>query len=310
MARNPAFVYEGPGSATIPVGIILFDGTRIATRGTFVRTPITSGSAGDGNALVGITSWCDIPFDIDVADVEWVVPDVDGVGLLRSMQYRVVRAQRHHGTTYWATVELVLADDPQRVSGPRDFKAGRLQRRELGLKMSRIVISSKDAERVARSFNDLVKPNGLNRIRRLAVGKVGSKARKETRAILPAIVGTSAAALTIQGTAPSPGSDNPAYRLRFATRVPVGKMKAKRRKITRRRGIASLALTLPGGKTVRFRSIHRLGSRFRLLRAGPLPERDVAAASSPTQGPHSIATTNCARSGAGPNASCRASSRR
>ena len=128
MPRNPAFVYEGPGSATIPVGIILFDGRRIATRGTFVRTPVTSGSAADGNALVGITSWADIPFDVDVAEIEFVVPDVDGVGLLRSMQYRVIRAQRHHGTTYWATVELILADDPQRVSSPRDFALGDFRR--------------------------------------------------------------------------------------------------------------------------------------------------------------------------------------
>ena len=141
--------------------------------------------------------------------------------------------------------------------------------------MSRIEITSKDAERVARSFNDLIKPTGLNRIRRLAVGKVGSSVRKETRAILPAIIGTSASALSVQGKAPAPGSDNPAYRLRFAARIPVAKMKAKRRKITRRRGIASLALTLPGGKTVRFRSIHREGPRFRLRRAGPLVARDL-----------------------------------
>ena len=122
MPRNPVFTYTGPGSATIDVGIILFDGRRIATRGTFIRTPVTSGSAADGNALSGISSWCDVPFDIDVAEIEWLVPDVDGVGLTRSMQYRVVRAQRHHGVTYWATVELRLADDPQSVSPPRDFK--------------------------------------------------------------------------------------------------------------------------------------------------------------------------------------------
>ena len=141
--------------------------------------------------------------------------------------------------------------------------------------MSRIEITSKDAARIAKSFSDLIAEKGLNRIRRLAVGKVGSKARKETRAILPAIIGTSAAALSIVGKAPAPGSSNPAYRLRFAARIPVAKMKAKRRKITRRRGIASLALTLPGGKTVRFRSIHREGPRFRLRRAGPLPERSL-----------------------------------
>ena len=141
--------------------------------------------------------------------------------------------------------------------------------------MSRVTITSKDAERVARSFNDLIKPTGLNRIRRLAVGKVGAAARKETRAILPAVIGTSAAALQIQGKAPAPGSDNPTYKLRFAARIPVAKMKAKQRKITRRRGRPSLALTLPGGKTVRFRSVHREGPRFRLRRAGPLPERTL-----------------------------------
>ena len=141
--------------------------------------------------------------------------------------------------------------------------------------MSRVVVSSKDAERIARSFNDLIKPTGLNRIRRLAVGKVGSSARKQTRAILPAIIGTSAAALQIRGKAPAPGSDNPTYKLRFAARIPVARLKAAKRRITRRRGVASLALTLPGGKTVQFRSIHRLAGRFRLRRAGPLPERGL-----------------------------------
>ena len=141
--------------------------------------------------------------------------------------------------------------------------------------MSRITITSRDAERIARSFNDLIKPTGLNRIRRLAVGKVGSQARKQTRAVLPGIIGTSAAALSIVGKAPAPGSDNPSYKLRFAARIPVARLKAKRRRITRRRGIASLALTLPGGKTVRFKSVHREGARFRLLRAGPLPERTL-----------------------------------
>ena len=134
-------------------------------------------------------------------------------------------------------------------------------------------ISSKDAERIARRFNDIIKPTGLQRIRRKAVSMVGSKARKETRSILPAIIGTSAAALQVQGKAPAPGSDNPTYRLRFAARIPVAKVKAKRRKLTRRRGRASLALTLPGGAVVRFRSVARIGPGFRLLQAGPLPER-------------------------------------
>ena len=79
----------------------------------------------------------------------------------------------------------------------------------------------------------------------------------------------------MQGKAATPGSDNPAYRLRMAGSIPVAKMKAAKRKITRHQGRAALALTLPSGDTIRFRSIHRQGSRFRLLRAGPLPERGL-----------------------------------
>ena len=124
MPRNPAFVYEGPDSATIPVGVILFDGARIATRGTFVRTPIKSGTAADPNALVGISAWADIPFDVDVAQIEFLVPDINGVGLTRSEQFRVVKAQRHFGTTYWSTVELVLVDEPLPASAARDFRRG------------------------------------------------------------------------------------------------------------------------------------------------------------------------------------------
>ena len=50
-------------------------------------------------------------------------------------------------------------------------------------------------------------------------------------------------------------------------------MKADKRKIARRRGRASLTLTLPGGDKIAFRSIHRDGASFRLLRAGPFAER-------------------------------------
>lgn len=139
--------------------------------------------------------------------------------------------------------------------------------------MSRITITSKDAERIARSFADLISARGLLAIRRRAVNTVGAKVRRETRVIAPAIIGTSAAALQVQGKAAPPGSDNPAYRLRMAHRIPVARMKANRRKVTRRAGRRSLALTLPTGKTIVFRSVHRQGPSFRLLRAGPLPER-------------------------------------
>ena len=109
----------------------------------------------------------------------------------------------------------------------------------------RVEITSKDAERIARAFADLVSAKGLNAIRRKAVNTVGASIRKQTRVIGPAIIGTSAAALMVQGKAAAPGSDNPAYRLKMAARIPVARLKAGKRKITRRQGRASLALTLP-----------------------------------------------------------------
>ena len=142
--------------------------------------------------------------------------------------------------------------------------------------MTRLTITSKDAERIARSFSDLISKRGLQAIRRRAVNEIGSGLRKATRAIAPDLIGTSAAALSVQGRAASPGSDNPTYRLRMARKIPVIKMRAKNRKISRSRGRASLTIKLPNGKTISFRSIARDGSRFRLLQAGPLPERDLS----------------------------------
>ena len=95
--------------------------------------------------------------------------------------------------------------------------------------MATITISSRDAERIAKSFSDLIGPKGLDRIRRKAVNEIGSTVRKETRAIGPAIFNTSAAALSIQGRAAAPGSTDPAYKLYMATRIPVAKLKAKAR---------------------------------------------------------------------------------
>ena len=141
--------------------------------------------------------------------------------------------------------------------------------------MSRIEITSRDAEKVARAFSDLISAKGLNRIRRKAVNTVGATVRKQTRVILPPVIGTSAAALMVQGRAAQPGSAAPAYRLRMARKVPVSKLKAANRRITRRRGRKALQLTLPGGDKIVFRSIHREGKRFTLLRAGPLRARGV-----------------------------------
>ena len=138
-----------------------------------------------------------------------------------------------------------------------------------------VTITSRDAERIARNFNDLISPKGLLRIRRKAVNEIGSRIRKQTRVIAPEVIGTSAAALEIKGKAASPGSTDPEYRLRMASRIPIARLKASHRKVTRRRGRKSLEITLPGGDKIMFRSIHRDGKSFRLLQAGPLPERGV-----------------------------------
>ena len=147
--------------------------------------------------------------------------------------------------------------------------------------MTGITITSADAKRIARMFGELisakgrqsVSPKSLTAIQRRAVNKVGSSLRKQTRVIAPPLFGTSAAALQVQGKAARPGADKPRYVLRMARKIPVARMKASHRKITRRRGKASLTLTLPGGDKIVFRSVHRVGRSFKLLQAGPLPER-------------------------------------
>ena len=141
--------------------------------------------------------------------------------------------------------------------------------------MSSVTITSRDAEKVAKSFSDLIAEKGLNRIRRKSVNIVGATVRKQTKATLPMIVGTSAAALMVQGRAAAPGSDNPSYKLRMARKVPVAKLKAKNRRITQRHGRKSLVIRLPSGDKITFRSVHREGPRFRLLAAGPLPARGL-----------------------------------
>ena len=138
-----------------------------------------------------------------------------------------------------------------------------------------ITVTSKDAERIARSLNDLISAKGLDRIRRKAVNKVGSGIRKETRSLAGVVFGTSAAALSVQGKAAAPGSSNPAYRLWMARKIPVAKLKAKHRKISRSRGRTSLTIDTPTDDAIRFRSVRREGSRFILLKAGELPERTL-----------------------------------
>ena len=72
-----------------------------------------------------------------------------------------------------------------------------------------------------------------------------------------------------------PGSTDPAYRLKIASKIPIAKLKAAHRKVTTRRGKKSLTIDTPNDPAIRFRSIRREGTKFILLRAGPLPERGV-----------------------------------
>ena len=141
--------------------------------------------------------------------------------------------------------------------------------------MSQITITSKDAERIAKSFAGLIGKDGLQRIRRKAVNEVGSSLRKQTRSLAGIAFGTSAAALSVQGKAAAPGSTNPAYRLKIATKIPVAKLRAAHRRVTTRRGKKSLIIDTPNDPAIRFRSIRREGTKFILLKAGSLPERGV-----------------------------------
>ena len=145
--------------------------------------------------------------------------------------------------------------------------------------MTGIIISSRDAERIAKSFAVLVGPKGLNRIRGKAVNEVGSKLRKDTKAIAPAIFGTSAAALTVRGKAAGPGSTNPEYRLWMASSIAISRLRAKHRKTRRQGGSLGLVIDTPATDPIRFRATQRVGRAFKLLKAGPLPSSVSSAVS-------------------------------
>ena len=135
--------------------------------------------------------------------------------------------------------------------------------------MTGIVISSRDAERIARSFNDLIGPKGLTAIRRRAVNEEGAAIRKGMKVAAPALYGTTAAALQIQGKAASPGSANPEYRLRMARSFPVSKLKASLRKASS----GGLTINPPHQGAQRFKAVERIGRAFKLRAVGTLPER-------------------------------------
>ena len=141
--------------------------------------------------------------------------------------------------------------------------------------MSRVVVSSPDAERIARQFSDLISAKGLQRIRRVAVNRIGAGLRKDARAIAPPLFGTTAAALAVQGKAASPGAAEPEYKLRMAVSIPISRLKAAHRKARRQDGRLGLVIDTPATDPIHFRATQRVGRAFKLLKAGPLAERFV-----------------------------------
>ena len=141
--------------------------------------------------------------------------------------------------------------------------------------MAKIIITSKDADRIARTFNDMISRKGLSTIRRRVVNAVGADVRLQTRAIGPELFGTSAAALSVKGQAAPPGTDDPFYSLKMATSIPIARLRAKHRRAVRRDGKTSLEVDTPAIKRIRFRAVQRIGKAFKLLKAGDLPERFV-----------------------------------
>ena len=139
--------------------------------------------------------------------------------------------------------------------------------------MTLIKITSKDAEKVARAFNNLIGKDGLQGIQRKAVADVGARLRKDARSIGPAVFGTAITNLRIQGKAPARGATNPAYKLYMARSFPVAKLRASLRKVTRKGGRQSLTIAPPHQDKQRFGAVERVGRAFRLLPAGPLPAR-------------------------------------
>ena len=136
-----------------------------------------------------------------------------------------------------------------------------------------ITVSSPDAEKLAKAFRGLVSPRGLLAINRRVVNQVGSTVRKGVRELAGSTFGTTPAALQVQGKAAPPGAADPAYRLYMARNIPLARLRARYRKISRKRGRQSLTVDLPTAKPFRFRSVRREGRAFKLLRAGELPER-------------------------------------
>ena len=111
--------------------------------------------------------------------------------------------------------------------------------------MSRVEITADHAELVSRRLGEIMS----NRVRRKAVNKAGSEARRDLAPLIAEIYSTSRAGVGARGKAASPGAsaDDIAYRLRFNRMVRLSKLKASARRFLKGRGPQAglLAVTQP-----------------------------------------------------------------
>lgn len=112
--------------------------------------------------------------------------------------------------------------------------------------MSRLEITADHAELVSRRLGEIMS----NRVRRKAVNKAGSEARRDLAPLIAEIYSTSRASVGARGKAASPGAsaDDIAYRLRFNRMVRLSKLKASARRFLKGRGphaVGLLAVTQP-----------------------------------------------------------------
>lgn len=95
----------------------------------------------------------------------------------------------------------------------------------------RVEITAPEAELIAARL----KRAAETRVRRKAVNRAGSEARRDLPAILAEIYGTTRPGIGPRGKAASPGAEDPAYVLRINRKVKVAKLRATNRRFVRRR---------------------------------------------------------------------------
>ncbi len=139
----------------------------------------------------------------------------------------------------------------------------------------RVEFNESQIQEISRALS----PKQFRRATRKGVNQTGSDLRKRVKPALQALVKASAAAMRVKGKAASSHQAEPNYRLTFAKRIPIKKLRSSARKIRSRKGRQYLFLTQPGDQKTVLGPARRVGvgkaSFVQLLRAGRLKERAV-----------------------------------